>query len=70
MAQLYSRSKVPYVEELISFHVARFVQKIRGTGPLVDLVAASRALEADIMCKLNNLNRGEFFKYSADASSS
>ncbi|KAI8667509.1 hypothetical protein NCS56_00887400 [Fusarium sp. Ph1] len=49
MGQLFSRTKVPQLEKLISSHVNRFVQLIRDNGPNVDLAVASRALEADIM---------------------
>ncbi|KAJ4185229.1 hypothetical protein NW755_008673 [Fusarium falciforme] len=49
MGQLFSRTKVPQLEKLISSHVYRFVQLIRDNGPNVDLAVASRALEADIM---------------------
>ncbi|KAJ4247199.1 hypothetical protein NW762_013338 [Fusarium torreyae] len=48
MSQLFSRSKVPQLEKLISSHVEKFVNKIRD-GDSVDLGVASRALEADIM---------------------
>lgn len=54
MGQLFSRTKVPQLEKLISSHVNRFVQLIRDNGPNVDLAVASRALEADIMCEWNN----------------
>ncbi|KAL6912555.1 hypothetical protein FSST1_010315 [Fusarium sambucinum] len=49
MSQLFSRSKVPQLEKLISHHVERFVHKIRDGDSVVDLGVASRALEADIM---------------------
>ncbi|KAM5386582.1 hypothetical protein ACJZ2D_000545 [Fusarium nematophilum] len=49
MGQLFSRSKVPQVEKLILYHVDRFTSTIQRTGPKVDLMVASRALEADIM---------------------
>ncbi|RMJ07869.1 hypothetical protein CDV36_012526 [Fusarium kuroshium] len=49
MGQLFSRTKVPQLEKLISSHVNRFIQTIRDNGPSVDLAVASRALEADIM---------------------
>ncbi|CEI68061.1 unnamed protein product [Fusarium venenatum] len=49
MSQLFSRSKVPQLERLISHHVQRFVHKIRNNDSIVDLGVSSRALEADIM---------------------
>ncbi|KAF4969254.1 hypothetical protein FSARC_3507 [Fusarium sarcochroum] len=53
MAQLFSRSKVPQLEKLISSHVEKFVHKIRGGDSVVDLGMASRALEADIMSEFS-----------------
>lgn len=52
MSQLFSRSKVPQLEKLISHHVERFIDKIRNSNPIIDIGVASRALEADIMCKI------------------
>ncbi|SCV51695.1 related to trichodiene oxygenase cytochrome P450 [Fusarium fujikuroi] len=49
MAQLFSRSKVPQLEKIISHHVMRFIDKIRNSDSIVDLSVASRSLEADIM---------------------
>ncbi|EWZ95681.1 hypothetical protein FOCG_17047 [Fusarium oxysporum f. sp. radicis-lycopersici 26381] len=49
MSQLFSRSKVPQLEKLISHHVERFIDKIRNSNPIIDIGVASRALEADIM---------------------
>lgn len=51
MAQLFSRSRVHQLEKLISYHVERFIDKIRDGMSHVDLGMGARALEADIMCK-------------------
>jgi hypothetical protein len=53
MGQLFSRSKITQLEGLISSHVDRFINKIRDSHSTVDLVVATRALEADIICELN-----------------
>lgn len=50
MAQLFSRSKVPNIEKLISSHVERLVNKLQHEVSHVNLGTAARALEADIMC--------------------
>jgi len=54
MAQLFSRSKVPQLEKVISRHVMKFVDKMRISDSIVDLSVASRSLEADIMCKIKS----------------
>ncbi|KAH6880346.1 cytochrome P450 [Thelonectria olida] len=53
MGQLFSRSKITQLEGLIFAHVDRFVNKIHDSGPAVDLMAAARALEADIISEFS-----------------
>ncbi|KAF5672011.1 cytochrome P450 monooxygenase [Fusarium heterosporum] len=53
MAQLFSRSKVPQLEKLISSHAERLTNKLQHENLPVDLCMAARALEADIMSEFS-----------------
>ncbi|KAH7261641.1 cytochrome P450 [Fusarium tricinctum] len=53
MAQLFSRSKVPNIEKLISSHVERLVNKLQHEVLHINLCTAARALEADIMSEFS-----------------
>lgn len=51
MGALFSRSRVPQLEALMTGHVQRFLQAIHSCGPSINVSRACRALEADIVCK-------------------
>ncbi|KAH6968065.1 cytochrome P450 [Fusarium avenaceum] len=53
MAQLFSRSKVPNIEKLISSHVERLIDKLQHEVSHINLGTAARALEADIMSEFS-----------------
>ena len=50
MGQLYNRSKVPLLEELMLGHIAHWTRCIARSARAVDLPVSCRALEADIIC--------------------
>lgn len=51
MGQLYNQSKIDNLEQLMLYHISRWVEaaSMKSTG--FDVVPACRALEADIMCE-------------------
>ena len=53
MGQLYNRSKMDNLEELMVQHVEQLVGAIKHTTGSFDIMPACRALEADIICKLS-----------------
>jgi hypothetical protein len=53
MGQLYNRSQMHKLEELMMRHVAAFLQALTPFRDEVDLIPACRALEADIICTLS-----------------
>lgn len=56
MGQVYNRSKMDNVHDLMLEEVQNFVSVLQAkAGTCVELVTACRALEADIICKLRKL---------------
>ncbi|CAK7210019.1 hypothetical protein SCUCBS95973_000651 [Sporothrix curviconia] len=49
MGQLYNRSRVPLLEELMVKHIAHWMRCIARSSQAVDLAVSCRALEADII---------------------
>lgn len=55
MGQLFNRSKMDNLEELMVRHVEELVGAVKHTTGSFDVMPACRALEADIICTLTLL---------------
>ena len=51
MGQLFNRSKMDNLEELMVQHISEFIAAVKQKGRAFDLMPACRALEADIICE-------------------
>jgi hypothetical protein len=53
MGQLFNRSKMNLLEDMMTERISVFVQALGHYAPQpVEVIVACRALEADIVCKL------------------